>query len=61
MTSVAKELNITLNSKGNKFLIESEKDVDEIVKFLCEYYKKSPVTGSFFGTYSGSIMKKKTT
>lgn len=40
-------------TEENKIKLEDSKDVEMVVRFLCEYYKKGMVNGKMFGTYSG--------
>lgn len=35
--------------------IEDKKDVDMIIKLLCDYYKEGIVTGKSYGTFSGRV------
>lgn len=36
-----------------KIVIQNPKDVDMVIKLLCDYYKQGVVTGKNYGTYSG--------
>lgn len=40
------------NAEG-KIVIEDTKDVDMVIKLLCDYYKQGVVTGKNYGTYAG--------
>ena len=43
---------LQLNEEG-KIVIQNPKDVDMVIKLLCDYYKQGVVTGKNYGTYSG--------
>lgn len=43
---------LKLNKEG-KIIIENTKDVDMVIKLLCDYYKQGVVRGKKYGTYSG--------
>lgn len=43
---------LQLNEEG-KIVIENSKDVDMVIKLLCDYYKQGVVTGKNYGTYAG--------
>ena len=43
---------LQLNKEG-KIVIENSKDVDMVIKLLCDYYKQGVVTGKNYGTYAG--------
>ncbi|MCQ2960392.1 MAG: DUF4868 domain-containing protein [Bacteroidales bacterium] len=45
------------NDSG-QIIMENEKDVNMIVKLLCDYYKEGVVSGKQYGTYSGREIKE---
>lgn len=53
MRKVCKKYNIKLNVKENKLNIESEEDLDAVLKMLADYYKTGDVSGKAYGTFSG--------
>lgn len=50
-----------LKTHSGRLIIENRSDAEIVLKFLVDYYKKSPVTGNKYGTYSGEPLKKTTT
>lgn len=53
MNKIAKRENYTLKTKNEQIIIENEKDVNMVIKLLCDYYKEGIVSGKQYGTYSG--------
>jgi hypothetical protein len=49
--------NLKVDSNGC-IMIEDKKDVDMVIKLLCDYYKEGVVTGKSYGTYSGKIINE---
>lgn len=48
----AEDYKLKIDANG-KILIENTKDVDMVIKLLCDYYKQGVVTGKNYGTYAG--------
>ena len=48
------ELNVDLDNK--KLIITNDKDVKNVVRLLCDYYKLGAVSGKSYGTYSGKLL-----
>lgn len=58
MKQAAKTENYKLKTdKEGKIIIENTKDVDMVIKLLCDYYKKGVVTGKNYGTYAGKYFE----
>lgn len=57
MKSISKQYGIQLKTKGNKFVLEEEKDVDALIKILGDYYKKGELSGKSYGTFSGKELQ----
>jgi hypothetical protein len=49
------QYNLKVDANGC-ILIEDKKDVDMVIKLLCDYYKEGVVTGKSYGTFSGKII-----
>ena len=47
---------LQLNEDG-KIVIKNTKDVDMVIKLLCDYYKQGVVTGKNYGTYAGKYFE----
>jgi len=53
MNSVCKKYKIKLNVKDGNLAIESEDDIEIILKMLADYYKTGEVSGKAYGTFAG--------
>ena len=45
-----------INIKDDKIQIESEADLDSIIKMLGDYYKVGEITGKSYGTFAGKVL-----
>ena len=45
-----------INIKDDKIQIESEADLDSIIKMLGDYYKIGEITGKSYGTFAGKVL-----
>ena len=52
----AEDYKLKIDANG-KILIENTKDVDMVIKLLCDYYKQGVVTGKNYGTYAGKYFE----
>lgn len=50
----AEKYKLKTNAEG-KIIIDNSKDVDMVIKLLCDYYKQGVVTGKNYGTYAGKF------
>ena len=53
MSKVCKQYGETLPIKEGKLNMETEQDIDVILKMFGDYYKKGVVSGKSYGTFSG--------
>ena len=53
MKRICRKYGDNLTIKDNKFSIDSEQDVDSILKALGDYYKKGEISGKPYGTFAG--------
>jgi len=53
MKEYANKDKLDLNVNDNKFVINGKDDVELVLRFLCDYYKESTITGKVYGSYSG--------
>jgi len=42
-----------INVKDGKIVFETEKDIDNLIKLLCDYYKKGEFSDKVYGTFAG--------
>lgn len=42
-----------INIKDGKIVFENEKDIDNAIKLLCDYYKKGEFSDKVYGTFAG--------
>ncbi|MFI3297563.1 MAG: DUF4868 domain-containing protein [bacterium] len=57
MKSVCKKHKVNLNIKDGKLCIESDVDIDIVLKMLADYYKTGEVSGKSYGTFAGKEVK----
>ena len=53
MSKVCKQYGEKLPMKEGKLNMETEQDIDVILKMFGDYYKKGVVSGKSYGTFSG--------
>lgn len=53
MKETSDEFGTDLKISSGKLVIKDRKDAEIVLKFLVDYFKKSPVTGNKYGTFSG--------
>ena len=42
-------------NEDGRIIIEDVKDVNMVIKLLCDYYKQGMVSGKSYGTYAGKM------
>lgn len=58
MKKVAKKFGVNLKTTDDNLLvIEDDKDIDNVLKMLGDYYKSGEVSGKKYGTFSGREIK----
>lgn len=57
MKNVCSKFGVELNTKNGKLAIESEEDIDTILKMLADYYKTGEVSGKAYGTFAGKELQ----
>jgi len=48
-----------INVKKGKIIFETETDIENTIKLLCDYYKKGEFSEKVYGTYAGKEFKNK--
>jgi len=46
---------VLVNITGGKIQFETEEDIDNVIKLLCDYFKTGDYSGKSYGTYAGKI------
>ena len=57
MCRVCKKYNDKLPMKDGKLVVESEADIDVVLKALADYYKIGEISKKSYGTFSGKELK----
>lgn len=57
MKKICKKYGDNLIIKDDKFSIETEQDIDAILKALGDYYKKGEISGKPYGTFAGKELQ----
>ena len=57
MKRICKKYGDNLTIKDDKFSIDTEQDIDAILKALGDYYKKGEISGKPYGTFAGKELK----
>ena len=57
MKRVCKKYGETLHVQDDKLSIESEQNIDTILKALGDYYKIGEISGKPYGTFAGKELK----
>ena len=47
-----------INIKNGKIVFETDDDIENTIKLLCDYYKTGDYSGKSYGTYAGKIQKE---
>lgn len=47
-----------INIKNNKIVFETDDDIENTIKLLCDYYKTGDYSGKSYDTYAGKIQKE---
>lgn len=59
LISLGKERETPINVKNGKIIFETETDIENTIKLLCDYYKKGEFSEKVYGTYAGKEFKNK--
>lgn len=54
---LGKSKNAPVNIKDGKIVFETDDDIENTIKLLCDYYKTGDYSGRSYGTYAGKIQK----
>lgn len=57
LEKLGKSKKAPVNIKDGKIIFETEQDIDNTIKILCDYYKTGDYSGNSYGTYAGKIQK----
>lgn len=57
LEKLGKSKKAPVNIKDGKIVFETEQDIDNTIKLLCDYYKTGDYSGMSYGTYAGKIQK----
>ena len=47
-----------INIKNGKIVFETDDDIENTIKLLCDYYKTGDYSGKSYGTYAGKIQNE---
>lgn len=53
LQKLGKSRKTEINVKNGKIVFETEKDIDNVIKLLCDYYKKGEFSEKVYGTFAG--------
>lgn len=53
LQKLGKSRKTEINIKDGKIVFENEKDIDNAIKLLCDYYKKGEFSDKVYGTFAG--------
>lgn len=57
LVSLGKKKKTELNIKDGKIVFETETDIDNAIKLLCDFYKTGDYSGIPYGTFAGKIQQ----
>lgn len=57
LEKLGKSKKAPINIKDGKIAFETENDIENVIKLLCDYYKTGDYSGISYGTYAGKIQK----
>ncbi|MCC9063643.1 Kiwa anti-phage protein KwaB-like domain-containing protein [Flavobacterium piscisymbiosum] len=57
LEKLGKSKKAPINIKDGKIIFETDQDIDNTIKLLCDYYKTGDYSGNSYGTYAGKIQK----
>ncbi|MGC5744104.1 Kiwa anti-phage protein KwaB-like domain-containing protein [Chryseobacterium sp. NFX27] len=55
LEKLGRKKNAPINIKDGKIQFESEEDIDNVIKLLCDYFKTGDYSGKSYGTYAGKV------
>ncbi|MGN7786855.1 Kiwa anti-phage protein KwaB-like domain-containing protein [Niabella sp. 22666] len=55
LEKLGKQKKAPINLKDGKIQFETEEDIDNVIKLLCDYFKTGDYSGKSYGTYAGKI------
>lgn len=58
LEKLGKQRKAPINLKGGKIQFETEQDIDNVIKLLCDYFKTGDYSGKSYGTYAGKIQSE---
>ncbi|SNB26769.1 conserved hypothetical protein [Flavobacterium psychrophilum] len=58
LIKLGKSKNAQVNIKDGKIIFETETDIDNVIKLLCDFLKTGDYSGKSYGTYAGKIQKE---
>lgn len=57
LITVSKKYKLNLKMSNNKLIISNEKDAENLIKVLADYFKIGDMSGIAYGTYAGKQIK----
>ncbi|GAB1419251.1 hypothetical protein MASR2M12_20160 [Bacteroidales bacterium] len=55
LETLGKKKKAPIKLKGGKIQFETEEDIDNVIKLLCDYFKTGDYSGKPYGTYAGKL------
>lgn len=55
LETLGKKKKAPINLKDGKIQFETEEDIDNVIKLLCDYFKTGDYSGKPYGTYAGKL------
>ena len=55
LESLGKKKKAPINLQDGKIQFETEEDIDNVIKLLCDYFKTGDYSGKPYGTYAGKL------
>lgn len=55
LETLGKKKKAPINIKDGKIQFETEEDIDNVIKLLCDYFKTGDYSGKPYGTYAGKL------
>lgn len=55
LETLGKKKKAPINLKDGKIQFETEEDIDNVIKLLCDYFKTGDYSGKAYGTYAGKL------